>query len=107
MINLENTYRITIDQFVQYIESDCMDNAIKAARNSFHANLYKLKGAVESQKACPLTKLSGRLVFGFNGGWNTLDVSGLTIFEALEQAKNHPFAKSLDITEIHSTTGGR
>lgn len=104
MFNLENTYRITIGNFVQYIEADNMDKAINAARQSFLANLYDLKGCVEAQKACPTTKLKGVLVFGFRGGWNTLDVEGLTIFQALEVAKNHSFTEGRAITEIHSST---
>ncbi len=104
MINLNNSYRITLTttqgkNIVQYLEADSMDEANKLARLTFEAGFYKFKDGYEGQKACDKTKLNERLRFGFRGGWNTLDCSGLTIFEALDKAKNC-FGSMQDITEI-------
>lgn len=109
-INLDNSYMIAIKhkegQLIQYIEANNLDEAIKKARLTFQGNLhnifYKLEKGSMCQKACYLTTLAGKLRFVFNAGWLALDVTGLTIFEALEKAKNHKFAKGEIIEEIHS-----
>ena len=109
-MNLEKTYWIELrdkkeKSFIQYIEADNMDQAIKKARNSFFSSLHGLqKGSSGSQKACNLTLLKGKLRFGFNNGWITLDASGLTIFEALKKAQNDPFTAGRTITEITKLT---
>ena len=106
-MNLEKTYWIELydkknKSFIQYIEANDMEEAIKKAKNSFFSALHGLgsKGGSSSQKACKLTILKGKLRFGFNAGWITLDASGLTIFEVLKKAENHPFTEGKTITEI-------
>lgn len=95
MIDLKNTYRVelitTQDRtLVQYIEADDMDKAEKLARLTFEAGFYKFKPGSMIQKACDKTLLKDKsLRFGFKGGWNTLhNLSDMTIFDALEKAKN-------------------
>lgn len=104
MIDLNKAYRITLTtkkgrRFTQYIEAENMDIAGKLARETFAASLYEFRAGYEAQKACPLSKLNESLRFGFKGGWNTIDCTGLTIFQALEKAR-HCFGAMQDIEEI-------
>ena len=104
MLNLENSYRITLTttqgkKLVQYIQAENMDKAGMLARLTFEAGFYKFMEGFEAQKACDKTKLNERLRFGFRGGWNTLDCHGLTIFESLAKARQC-FGSMQDITEI-------
>lgn len=104
MIDLNKAYRITLTtkcgkRFTQYIEADNMDNAAKLARKTFAASLYDFREGWEGQKACDKTKLNESLRFGFKGGWNTIDCTGLTIFQALEKSR-HCFGGLQDIEEI-------
>tara|TARA_R110000823_G_scaffold310339_1_gene435210 strand:- start:339 stop:713 length:375 start_codon:yes stop_codon:yes gene_type:complete len=98
-INLKNSYRIELysrnnkRKLIQYIESSDSDKAIRKAKNTFDGNYFNLdnKGGIGSivfQKACKLTILTGKLRFGFNTGWFSKNVEGLTIFEALKDLKS-------------------
>lgn len=113
-MNLDKTYRVTLydnqnNNYVQYIDAEDGDTdaVIAKAKKTFQAHLYGLadknKGS-ELQRCCPLTKLRGRLMFGFAGGHITLDVTGKTIFEAMNEAKQHEWIKKKGgkITEITS-----
>ena len=108
-MNLDESYRVTLEdkkdkKFVQYIEAENLDSAIKSARNSFSSRVYGLDNSgAETQKSCKLTILTGKLRFGFNAGWITLDVTGLNIFEALKKAETHHFTEGKKITEIQSS----
>ena len=120
-MKIENSYKITLydnkfKEFNQYIEAKNIDEAQKIAKNTFQLRVlnltrkdktsFGLGGGAGVQKACKLTKLSGKYRFGFGGGWATVDCSGLTIFEALEIAKNCRFLKedpSREIEEIYQT----
>ena len=108
-MNLDKTYRVTLQdkkdkEFVQYIEAENVDSAIKSARNSFSSRVYGLdKSGALTQKSCKLTILTGKLRFCFDAGWITLDVTGLNIFEALKKAETHHFTEGKKITEIQSS----
>tara|TARA_R110000772_G_C13205506_1_gene430491 strand:+ start:554 stop:949 length:396 start_codon:yes stop_codon:yes gene_type:complete len=114
-INLKNSYRIELYQqdnkrkLIQYIQASNTDEAIKKAKRTFEGNLFKLYsrkglGSVISQKACDLTLLKGKLRFGFNAGWFTKNVEGLTIFQALKDLKTDKrfleFSENESIQEI-------
>tara|TARA_R110001632_G_scaffold12355_1_gene43062 strand:+ start:441 stop:815 length:375 start_codon:yes stop_codon:yes gene_type:complete len=98
-IDLKNSYRIELysrnnkRKLIQYIEASDSDKAIRKAKNTFDGNYFNLdnKGGIGSivfQKACKLTILTGKLRFGFNTGWFSKNVEGLTIFEALKDLKS-------------------
>jgi hypothetical protein len=106
-MNLNNTYRIELENkkanLIQYIEANSCDEAEAIAKNSFEAKLSGLNESylwITSQRACKLTQLKGKLKFGFDTGYITLKVDGLTIYEAMDKAKNHKFVKGETISEI-------
>jgi hypothetical protein len=109
-MNLDNSWSIILkdnenNDFIQYIEADDFDDAVDKAKNTFEARLYKIGSrytTVQGQKACKHTKLRDRLRFGFNAGWTTVDVEGLTIYEAIAKAKKHKFVQGKEITEIYT-----
>jgi hypothetical protein len=118
-MKIENSYKITLydnesKEFNQYIEAKNIDEAYKKAKDSFQLrvlnltrknNVFGLHGW-GAQKVCKLTKLNGKYRFNFKGGCTTVDCTSLTIFEALEIAKNCRFLKenpTLEIKEIYQS----
>ena len=114
-INLKNSYRIELysrnnkKKLIQYIEASDSDKAIKKAKNTFYGNYFSLDnkggiGSVVFQKACKLTILTGKLRFGFNAGWFSKNVEGLTIFQVLKELKTDKrflkFSENKPIQEI-------
>ena len=117
-INLKNSYRVELYQqdnkrkLIQYIQASNTDEAIRKAKRTFKGNLFTLYsrkglGSVTSQKACKLTLLKGELRFGFNTGWFSKDVEGLTIFQVLKELKTDKrfleFSENKPIQEISAT----
>lgn len=107
-MKLENTWKITLDKFTQYIEADNMDSAIIKAHNTFHSRLNGVgfkdlhKLTKECQKACKLTKLTGSYRFGFINGWTTIHCNNdKSIYEAYNEALQHEFCDNKTITEIY------
>ena len=117
-INLKNSYRVELysknnkRKLIQYIEASDSDEAIRKAKRTFKGNYFSLDnkggiGSVVFQKACKLTLLKGELRFGFNAGWFTKNVEGLTIFQVLKELKTDKrfleFSENKPIQEISAT----
>lgn len=111
-MKIENAYRIELHEkrgnktgnLIQYIEADCMDEAIEKAKNTFEARLYHFEKpniGSSAQKSCKLRKIHEPLRFGFQGGWYTVHGNGeKTIFEMMREAEaDKDFVKG-PITEI-------
>ena len=107
-MNLEKTYCIKSlnkegKYFTQYIEANNINEATEKAKDSYFFLANDLQAtSISSNKVSKTTLLKGKLRFNFNAGWTILEVTGLTIFQALEEAQDFELTKGEEIEEITS-----
>ena len=107
-MNLNNSYMVTLPtktgrDFLQVIEADNVDQAIRKARKTWDANLWDVKKESGSmvQHCCKHTNIRKPLKFNFKSGHITIHPKSKdTIFTMYEKALKHEWCENGVIERI-------